>query len=314
MARTAELLEAPILAATTSTIGGGVYATLRGRFDTVILDEASQVTLPAALGVVGFARRFVLVGDHRQLPPIVHSEPLEQGPGLSESLFEQLAHARETDGRPGLVRLEEQYRMNAEICAFPSQTWYDGRLHPAPSVAKGWLQLATSPDPSPMLATILDPARPVIFVDLPATPDGAPRTNRRETELARLLLEAARRGGLAADDLAVIAPFRAQVAAIRLELTRSDDPELIALADELVDTVDRFQGSERVLVIYSFSSFGLELHPLMLDDRRLNVALTRARHKLILLGDLRTLRAHPRFAALESFCRDLYPDGAGVIT
>jgi DNA replication ATP-dependent helicase Dna2 len=314
VARIAELMEAPILAATTSTIGGGVYATLRGRFDTVILDEASQVTLPAALGVVGFARRFILVGDHRQLPPVVQSEPPEQGPGLSESLFEHLARARETDGQPGLVRLEEQYRMNTEICAFPSQTWYDGHLHSAPSVATARLRLAVSPGLPPTLTDILDPARPVLFVDLSAAPGGAPRTNPREAELARLLLEAARRGELPARDLAVIAPFRAQVAAIRLELKRSDDPELVALADELVDTVDRFQGSERALVIYSFSSFGLELHPLMLDDRRLNVALTRARHKLILLGDLRTLRVHPRFAALESFCRGLYPDGAGVIT
>src|SRR6185436_12990677 len=168
--------------------------------------------------------------------------------------------------------------------------------------------------PARSLATIVDPARPVIFVDIPAAPGGAPRTNRREAELARLLLAAARRGGIPAPELAVIAPFRAQVAAIRLELARSNDPELAALADELVDTVDRFQGSERSLVIYSFSSFGPELHPLMLDDRRLNVALTRARHKLILLGDLRTLRAHPRFAALEGFCRDLYPDGGGVMS
>jgi DNA replication ATP-dependent helicase Dna2 len=77
--------------------------------------------------------------------------------------------------------------------------------------------------------------------------------------------------------------------------------------------VDRFQGSERDAVVYSFSTFGAELHPLMLDERRLNVALTRARKKLVLLGDLRALRAYPRFAALEAYCRELDGDGGGVV-
>jgi hypothetical protein len=81
----------------------------------------------------------------------------------------------------------------------------------------------------------------------------------------------------------------------------------------LADTVDRFQGSERALVIYSFATSGSQLHPLMLDQRRLNVALTRARHKLVLLGDLRALRSESRFAELEAYCRALYPDGAGVV-
>ena len=162
--------------------------------------------------------------------------------------------------------------------------------------------------------TILDPDRPVVFVDVPGSEQNAPRSNRREAKLARLMLEAAHRAGLPVDELAVITPFRAQVALIRAELSGSDDLALREAAHELVDTVDRFQGSERAAVIYSFASFGPELHPLMLDQRRLNVALTRARHKLILLGDLRVLRAEPRFAELEEYCRGLYPDGGGVVT
>jgi DNA replication ATP-dependent helicase Dna2 len=197
--------------------------------------------------------------------------------------------------------------MNAEICAFPSQTWYGGRLRPAPAVAAARLALSGAPPP------LLDPERPLLFVDVPASAANAPRSNRAEARLARELLEAARRNGLAAADLAVIAPFRAQVALIRSELARSADPELRAQAQELADTVDRFQGSERLLVVYSCSSFGPELHPLMLDERRLNVALTRAQRKLIVLGDLRVLRANPRFAALETYCRGLYADGGGVV-
>jgi DNA replication ATP-dependent helicase Dna2 len=308
------LTGSPIVAATVATIAGGAFATLRGQFDMVIFDEACQLTLPAVLGVLGFGRRFVLVGDHRQLPPVVQSAAPDGGPGLSESLFEYLARARAADGQPGLVRLEKQYRMNAEICGFPSRAWYDGRLRPAPAVAATRLDLGRGdgewrgPEDS-----LLDPARPVVFVDVPGSTVNAPRSNRREAELARLVLEAARRHGLAAADLAVIAPFRAQVARIRAELARSPDAELRAQAHELADTVDRFQGSERPLVVYSFASYARELHPLMLDQRRLNVALTRAQRKLILLGDLRVLRAEPRFAELEAYCRGLYPDGGGVV-
>lgn len=320
--RAGELLrELPIVAATVATIASGPYSGLRGRFDMVIVDEASQVTLPAALGVVGFGRRFVLVGDHRQLPPVVQSQAPDGGAGLGESLFEYLARARTADGQPGLVQLEEQYRMNAEICAFPSQAWYGGALRPAPSVATARLQLdlaaagADLPaEAAAALARALDPARPVVFIDVPGSGGNAPRTNRREARLSRLLLEAMRRGGLAAGDLAVIATFRAQVALIRAALSRSADPALQAGAHALVDTVDRFQGSERLCVVYSCASYAPELHPLMLDERRLNVALTRAQHKLVLLGDLSVLRAAPRFAELEAYCRGLYTDGGGVIT
>ena len=84
--------------------------------------------------------------------------------------------------------------------------------------------------------------------------------------------------------MGVIAPFRAQVALIRAALAQSAQPELRRSSADLADTVDRFQGSERNLVIYSCSSSGPELHPLLVDERRLNVALTRARHKLIVLG------------------------------
>lgn len=318
--RARELLAgSPIVAATIASLASGPYAGLRGQFDTLVIDEASQVMLPATLGVLGFARRFVLVGDHRQLPPVVQSaaDEADPAPGLAESLFEHLARARAADRQPGLICLEEQYRMNAEICAFPSRAWYDGKLRAAASVAGARLRVGEwesgRPPSLPLSHSVLDPARPVVFVDVPGSEGNAPRSNRREAGLARLILEAARQGGVPARELAVIAPFRAQVALIRAELARSADPDLRALAHELVDTVDRFQGSERSAVVYSFATTGPELHPLLLDERRLNVALTRARHKLIVLGDLRALRAVPRFADLEAYCRGLYPDGSGVV-
>ena len=106
----------------------------------------------------------------------------------------------------------------------------------------------------------------------------------------------------------MIAPYRAQVALVR-ELLSGSGPA----AGVLVDTVDRFQGSERSLVVYSFATYTPDLHPLILDERRLNVALTRAKHKLVLLGDLRVLRGVPRFAELETYCRLLCGDGSGVV-
>src|SRR5690606_17298591 len=124
-------------------------------FDTVIFDEASQITLPLAVMGMLVARRFVFVGDHRQLPPVLATR--HGAEALRESVFGALVD----QGFDTL--LEETYRLNAELSAWPSAQFYDERLRPAPEVAA---RRVAYPRPPARLRHILDPGEPLVFVDL----------------------------------------------------------------------------------------------------------------------------------------------------
>jgi DNA replication ATP-dependent helicase Dna2 len=290
----AALLDAaPVVAATVATLAGAGYD--GQTFDLAIVDEAAQLTVPAALAALRLADRFVLVGDDRQLPPVVQSDQaagIEDG--LSTTLFE-LLRRRLPAGGTGLVMLEEQYRMNDAICAFPSQEWYGGRLRAgAEGVAGAQLHMDFAAVPAP-LRPLLDPARPVVFVDVvPGTGDQR-NTSRAEACRVGELCAGLVAGGVEIDQIGVIAPYRAQVDLIRHTL-RADGLGAIA-----VDTVDRFQGTERAAMLLSLVGGPGELGHLLRDERRLNVALTRARHKLILLGHAAQLQTDPLYARLLEY-------------
>ena len=212
--------------------------------------------------------------------------------GLATPLFTLLRDRLSADGAEGLVMLEDQYRMNAAICAFPSQEWYGGRLKPATeAVARGRLALNLAAVPL-TLRPVLDPERPVVFVDVAPRGGDMPRTSTAEACAVRDLCAALVTAGVPSHALGVIAPYRAQVALIR-NLLRS-----AGCGDLVVDTVDRFQGSERAAMLLSLVGGTGQVGRLLQDERRLNVALTRARHKLVLLGDARELRADPLYARL----------------
>ncbi|HKT40266.1 MAG TPA: AAA domain-containing protein, partial [Ktedonobacterales bacterium] len=160
------LRTAPLVAATTATWSSESYDDIGEPllFDLAILDEATQLTLPATLGALRFARRFVLVGDDRQLPPLVRSEAATAG-GLKRSLFATLL---ESHGAEASVALRRQYRMHPVICAFPSGEFYGDAL-----VAEGaarTAQLALSEETAGPLGRVLDPAHPVVFIDVPLEP------------------------------------------------------------------------------------------------------------------------------------------------
>lgn len=295
-----------------------------GRFDVAIVDEAAQITLPAALGALRLARKFILIGDHRQLPPVVISAPRQAEGGeerlteerlteerLALSLFERLFLHYEQHCPAAVVRLNEQYRMNSVICALPQQLWYDADLRPATTAianarlalarpVSGGSELAAGPE----LITALDPQHPVVFIDVPWAQAGCgPRTNPREAQLVGEILSAYLQAGLNLANVGVIAPFRAQVALIRRTLEARLPEDARAEIRGMVDTVDRFQGQERELVVISLATHGEFIHDLLQDERRLNVALTRAKHKLIILGDRRVLGYHPTYATLLQLCR-----------
>jgi len=254
----AEALEdAPVVACTTATCASRVMR--EGEFDYAVVDEASQLTEPATLAAVNLAETFVLVGDHEQLPPVSKTE--------APSMFERLAEEHPDSA----VTLRRQYRMAQRIQAFSSKEFYEGKIFPANAeVARRSLEdIAESPEQY---------ADPVNFVAVEGEESG--NVNRPEADAVESVHKELADAGVSPDEIAVIAPFRAQVAEISRRL-----PEDVA-----VDTVDRFQGSSEEVVVVSFVASDDLDSPVFDDPRRLNVALTRAKKSLVLVGDEDALR------------------------
>ncbi|MFB6173907.1 MAG: AAA domain-containing protein [Halobacteriales archaeon] len=289
-----ELRDAQVVAATTATCGSRIMR--EQEFDVAVVDEAGQLTEPGTLAATTLADRFVLVGDHQQLPPVVQAdEPdsLPEGddgapaPGatLSRSLFERLIE-RYPDAS---VMLDRQYRMAQRIQAFASREFYDGQLRPATGeVAAQHLRQLPGVDVDALPAHLRDQ---VAFVD----PDGHAEgnTNPTEAEAVAETVAAYREAGVEADDIGVIAPFRAQVAAIGKRV-----PDAVA-----VDTVDRFQGSSKEVIVISFVATGSLDSPIFEDYRRVNVALTRAKKALVLVGDAEALATDETYGRMVEWAR-----------
>ncbi|WP_336339172.1 AAA domain-containing protein [Haloarcula brevis] len=274
----ARLQTAQVVAATTATCGGTTLQTQE--FDVAVVDEAGQLTEPGTLAATTLADRFVLVGDHQQLPPVVQSEDET----LSTSLFERLIDAHPEAG----VMLDRQYRMAQHIQAFASREFYDGQLRPATgAVAAQRIDHLDGVSLDALPAHLRDR---VSFVD----PDGSQRgnTNPAEADAVAEVVAAYREAGVPADDIGVIAPYRAQVA----ELSKR-------LPDVTVDTVDRFQGSSEEVIVISFVATGALDGPIFEDYRRINVALTRAKKALVLVGDADALATDEVYGRMVEWAR-----------
>ncbi|MBX0285098.1 AAA family ATPase [Halomicroarcula sp. F28] len=274
----ATLQNAQVVAATTATCGG--TAMQSQSFDAAVVDEAGQLTEPGTLAATTLSDRFVLVGDHQQLPPVVQSDDET----LSTSLFQRLIEEFPDAG----VMLDRQYRMAQRIQAFASREFYDGQLRPATgAVAAQRIDDLDGVTMDGLPAHLRDS---VAFVD----PDGSQtgNTNPAEADAVAEVVEAYRAAGVPAEDIGVIAPFRAQVA----ELNRR-------LPDVAVDTVDRFQGSSKEVIVVSFVATGTLEGPIFEDYRRINVALTRAKKALVLVGDADALGTDPVYGRMVEWAR-----------
>jgi regulator of nonsense transcripts 1 len=259
-------------------IGSG-HTLLDGkRFPQVLIDEATQATEPAALvPLIRGARQVVLVGDHRQLPPTVISYRAENG-GLRRSLFERMV---EMGIEPYL--LTKQYRMHPAISKFPNDQFYNSQLEDGVSAAN-----RTAP------AGLLWPdwENPVAFLPVKGgevvSPDGTSRENPTEVAwIIRILDDFLDAGELEKGDIGVITPYAGQVRAIRHSMRE-------ALDDIEVRSVDGYQGREKEVIIFSCVRSNDDGNIGFLSDpRRLNVALTRAKRGLIVIGDPDTLRSDP---------------------
>ncbi len=276
--RVAELEEAQVVAATTSTCGSRVMK--EQSFDAALVDEAGQLTEPGTCAAINLAERFVLVGDHEQLPPVVRAEN-----DLTESLFERLVERYPDAG----VMLDRQYRMNQRIQVFASTEFYDGQLRPAtPEVAGRTLDDLEGVSRDVLPDTLSDP---VSFVDVEG--DRSQYTDGEEAARIADLIERYEDAGLDRSEIGVIAPFRAQVSEIS---SRVPD-------DVTVDTVDRFQGSSQEVIIVSFTATGSLEGPIFEDYRRINVALTRPKRALVLVGDAAALASDPVYERMLEWAR-----------
>lgn len=254
-------------------------------FDVVVQDEASQATEAASCLSLQRAPKLVLAGDHLQLPPVVRSSEAVQL-GMSTSLFERM-HAAYGQ-RVGRL-LNVQYRMHADIEAWSNAAFYEGRIE-------------TGVDPEPVAnvvaAGILPESPRAFFVDV-AGAESAQRTSKERMAEAKWVDAQVRRmldAGVRPSQIAVIAAYRAQVRLLRQMLDGTDVD---------VGTIDAFQGSERDIVIVSL----VRGNPrgevgFVRDPRRLNVAMTRARRHLIVVGSRATLAGTP---ILDSLLAHLTP-------
>jgi DNA replication ATP-dependent helicase Dna2 len=267
------LQAAPVVAATTASCGSRAVRTQS--FDVAVVDEAGQLTEPGTLAALTLADRFVLVGDHNQLPPVVRAEN-----DLTESLFERL----QKQYPEASTLLNRQYRMAQRIQSFPSREFYDGRLRPA----TGEVAAQSVTDLSGVTPTAL-PAHlreRVTFLDPEGHADG--NTNPVEADAVADVVDSYLAAGLSPADIGVIAPYRAQVATVRRRV-----PD-----DVTVDTVDRFQGSSTEVIVVSFVATGSLDGPIFEDYRRANVALTRAKRGLVLVGDREALGSDDTYARM----------------
>jgi len=299
------LSAADVVCSTNSTAGSDLLETQT--FDTLVIDEATQATAPSCWIPMTHARRALLVGDHKQLPPTILNQEAARS-GLQHTLFERLARHHETDpDKPDSIRslLRTQYRMHETIMGFSSRTFYDDRLEADDAVRRHTLaDLGVTRTALPAdRRTILDPAAPLVFVDTTAV--DAPehqragshsRENPREAELVTRLTTALVEAGVVPEEIAVIAPYEDQVD--RLE-------QQIDIEGVEVDTVDGFQGREKEVVLVSLVRSNDQGEIGFLDEpRRFNVAVTRARRKAVVVGDASTVATGDVFDAFLRYAEE----------
>lgn len=288
-------------------------------FDYCIVDEASQITLPVCLGPIRMAKTFVLVGDHYQLPPLVQNREAQEG-GLDISLFKLLS-----DRHPeSVANLEHQYRMCEEVQLLSKTLIYSGRLKcgndavasrtlkvPTPD---GMMRYHSEPQGSwsldrnlclgpaegqCWLSEVLSPSRKVVFANTDTlcpvpkeTAVGSRIVNATEAQLLTQLVLSLISQGVPPNEIGVIAFYRSQLALLR-QLLKSH-PEASGVE---MHTADKFQGRDKEVVFISCvrSNDTGNVGDLLRDWRRLNVAFTRARSKMVVLGSKETLTSNELF-------------------
>jgi superfamily I DNA and/or RNA helicase len=282
------LSRAQVVAAT--LVGANHYTIKNRRYTTVVIDEAGQALEPACWIPALKTPCLVMAGDHCQLPPVVRKEE-----ALSTTLLQKCVALHPQ----AVTLLDEQYRMHARIMGYSSEVFYDHRLRANATVAGH---------------TLFDGDAPLVFIDTAGcgfdeSPEGTGMTNPEEAaflvrHVTQLVSEL--EGRYSASDfpgIGIIAPYRNQVRLLQ---------ELVAAAPVLrehtgkitVNTIDSFQGQERDIVYIGLTRSNADSRIGFLSEiRRLNVAMTRARKKLVVIGDGATLSQLPFYEGMISYAQ-----------
>ena len=254
----------------------------RVKFDVAIIDEASQATIPSILIPISKAHRFILAGDHKQLPPTIISE---RAGDLEKTLFEELIRLYPFKSQ----LLNVQYRMNSLLMKFPNKEFYDNGLKSDKSVDDITIN------------DILDSKHgeeALLFIDTSEVEDNHEMhlkdsksiINNLEADIAINIAKDYLNEGVNEDDIGIISPYADQVKIIQGKTPVE------------VKTVDGFQGREKEIIIISTVRSNTHGNIGFLRDlRRLNVAITRAKRKLIIIGNINTLKTNPTYSRLIEF-------------
>ena len=281
---------AAIVCATLTALDSALLG--RREFDLCAIDEAGQSAEPATWLALTRARRLVLAGDHQQLPPtVLAAEAIQAGYGVS--LLEQLM---EREGENWARQLEVQYRMHEQIMGFSSAEFYANSLIAHPNVRRHVLTDLPGVAATPLTTT------PFTFIDTAGAgyaeelePEGESRRNPQEAQLVVEKAQQLLAAGVDSADIGIITPYAAQVRLLRSLLGEGVE----------VNSVDGFQGREKEAILISL----VRANPVgaigfLAEARRLNVALTRARRKLVVVGDSATITNDPVYARLVAYCEN----------
>ncbi len=334
------LTAAPVIVSTTSMLQSHPFIFALRHFGLAIVDESSQILEPGIIGLLASHHasdqastaegcnidKFILIGDHKQLPAVVQQNDLDaavddaelQAIGLEScknSLFERLIRQEQRLGRTDfMATLNRQGRMHPEIAEFPNTAFYASeQLQPVPLPHQLEQTLDYREPSQDELDDLLKQHR-VLFVPSRdcRRPDLSDKVNTDEAHIVADLLRRIHRFYGAAFDadktVGVIVPYRNQIAMIRREISKLG---IAGLDNISIDTVERYQGSQRDVIIYSFTiqqQYQLDFLTAnsfddngRIVDRKLNVALTRARKQLLLTGNPKTMEANPVFKELLAY-------------
>jgi len=264
-------------------------------FDLCVIDEATQATEPSCLIPAVKAKKLVMAGDHKQLPPTILNEKAKDE-GLDETMFERLI-ALYGDEVKSLLKI--QYRMHEKIMWFSANEFYDGELIADDSVKRHTLSELIEEGLKGKFEEVLDADMPLALLDTQGEMPERTRagsTSKENPGEAVLAEDFASRYldiGLEATDIGIITPYKDQADLIK---------EKVDQEDLEVDTVDGFQGREKEVIVLSLTRSNKNgIIGFLRDLRRLNVSLTRAKRKLIVVGDTETLSSHDTYEKLFDY-------------
>ena len=281
---------------TATLVGSNNYTIRNLKYQTVIIDEAGQALEPACWIPILKAQKVVLAGDHLQLPPTIKSNEAAKG-GLATTLLEKLVSLHPE----AVVLLEEQYRMHEQIMGFSSKVFYNNRLKANSNVANHLLFTNDIP------IAFIDTAGCSFDEKLEGTsttnPEEAAFVFKQLNSLATTLKNHYKPDNF--PTIAVISPYKEQINLLQTQLESS--PDLQDYKSKIsVNTIDSFQGQERDIVYISMTRSNAEGNIGFLSDiRRMNVAMTRARKKLVIIGDSATLASFPFYADFIAYTEQL---------